>query len=833
MPSKLHLGSRMFVVLLFLSGGAAIRAFAANATTGAMAPMQDAAPGGQLNVSVLDEIGHPLSGAVVVVQQNGKTVSQAKTAASGGAVLTHLAPGAYKIQVEKQGFYTATVERLEIVSGQASPVEVRLQQKKEFHEEVEVKAQPSIIDPEQSAGTQQLTAENISTIPYPSTRDYRNVLPYLPGVIVLGGQAHVAGSSTQSVQNYVDGFEVGAPASGSLTLRVNPDALRSINVRNTRYSAQYGKGSGGLIDLDMADGDNKFRYNATDFVPTLQNVKGINFNNWTPRAYVSGPLVRDKAWFDLSHEGENDLIIVPELPDGADRTRVWRTADMARLRMNVAPGNTLTVTGVTNLFSSEHAGIDSFDSMAVAFNQKQELYLLTVKDQITLAPNTLLEIGTAYHLTHNFTVPSGTGNGGPEIQTPEIRIGSFYQTNQNVSNRAQAFSNLFLRPWKHLGTHQVTMGGRVDRVLYHGLIFRQPYEFVDDSSTLLRKVFFGNAPRFSFNTMESGAFIQDRWSAMQRLVVEVGGRWDRDSFVGRDYFSPRAAMSLMVDRKSETKISAGVGVYYDRTNLNQVSLAAQGIRIDEYFSPTVLNIPVNFVVDPNRLTLPRFINWSAGIERRLPGKVYVRVDLLSRRGTHGWAYEAQPNGDYLLDTKRQDRHESAQITVRKEFKRGYPLLVSYTRARSTSNETVDFSMDNFTTGNQVGGVLPWDSPNQIVSWGSTPLPGFWKFRKFDLAYSVLWRTGFPFFTVDQFGRLASGPDQFRFPDFLSINPAIERKFVFKGYLWAGRVGIDNITNSQNPTFVDNVITSGSFLAMGGFSHRTFNGRIRFLGKKPN
>jgi hypothetical protein len=47
------------------------------------------------------------------------------------------------------------------------------------------------------------------------------------------------------------------------------------------------------------------------------------------------------------------------------------------------------------------------------------------------------------------------------------------------------------------------------------------------------------------------------------------------------------------------------------------------------------------------------------------------------------------------------------------------------------------------------------------------------------------------------------------------------------------VGIDNITNSQNPTFVDNVITSGSFLAMGGFSHRTFNGRIRFLGKKPN
>jgi hypothetical protein len=203
--------------------------------------------------------------------------------------------------------------------------------------------------------------------------------------------------------------------------------------------------------------------------------------------------------------------------------------------------------------------------------------------------------------------------------------------------------------------------------------------------------------------------------------------------------------------------------------------------------------------------------------------------VLSRHGTHAWAYEAQPDGNYLLDTKRQDRYDSAQITLRKEFKRGYPFLISYTRSRSRSNETVDFALDNFTTGAQVGGVLPWDSPNQIISWGSTPL--FWKFKKFDLAYSVLWRTGFPFVTVDQFGRLVSGPGQFRFPDFLSVNPAIERKFAFKGYLWAARVGIDNITNSQNAAFVDNVVGSPTFLTLGGFSHRTLNGRIRLLGKK--
>jgi hypothetical protein len=828
MPSNLKI--RLPIAVLFLAG-LIVAVVSPRASAHAISAPQDAAASGNVNVNVVDVNGHAVAGAAIVVQQNGKIVQHAKTGASGTAVL-QLAPGPYKIQIEKAGYFTTTVEKLEIVAGQSSPVEVRLQSSKGFHEEVEVRAQPSVIDPEQSAGTQQLTAENISTIPYPSTRDYRNVLPYVPGVIVLGGQAHVAGSSSQSVQNYVDGFEVGAPSSGSLTLRVNPDALRAINVRNTRYSAQYGKGSGGLIDLDMADGDNKFRYNATDFVPTLQNVKGINFNNWTPRAYFSGPLVKDKAWFDLSHEGENDLTIVEELPDGQDHTTTWRTADMARVRTNLSPGNTFTATAVVNVFRLKHGGIDAFDAFAVAFDQQQELYLLTLKDQITLAPNTLLEFGTAYHLTHNFLAPSGTGIVGPEIQTPEIRIGNYYQTNQNASNRAQAFTNLYLRPWKHLGTHQVTMGGRADKVIYHGTVFRQPYQFKDDTSALLRQLTFGNTPYFSLNTMETGAFIQDRWSAMQRLVIEVGGRWDRDSFLNHDYFSPRAAGSLLVDKSSETKISAGVGVYYDRTNLSQLSLAAQGPRIDQYFQPTPLTIPANFVVDPSRLTMPRFINWSAGIERRLPGKVYVRVDVLSRRGSHGWAYEQQPNGDFLLDTKRQDNHQSAQITVRKEFKRGYPFLLSYTRSRSKSNETIDFSLDNFTTGTQVGGPLPWDSPNQITSWGSTPLPGFWKFRKFDFAYSVLYRTGFPFVTIDQFNRIVSGPDQFRLPNFLSVNPAIERKFAFRGYLWAVRGGIDNVTNSGNALFVDNLVTSPGFLNLAGFSHRTFNGRIRFLGKKP-
>jgi hypothetical protein len=245
----------------------------------------------------------------------------------------------------------------------------------------------------------------------------------------------------------------------------------------------------------------------------------------------------------------------------------------------------------------------------------------------------------------------------------------------------------------------------------------------------------------------------------------------------------------------------------------------------------ITTIPATFIADPNQLTLPRFVNWSVGLERRLPGRVYARVDFLSRHGSGVWAYEPQANGTFLLGHQKTDRYDGAQITLRKEFWRGYPMMVSYTRSRARSNESVDFGIDNFTTGAQVGGPLPWDAPNQVTSWGSMPLPSFWKFKKFDFAYSLLWRTGYPFATVNNFGLIQDPPGVFRLPDFFTLNPALEKKFAFHGYRWALRAGIDNVTGSSNAPFVDNNRDSPTFGELFGQGRRTFTGRIRLLGKQ--
>ena len=784
-------------------------------------------PAGQLQVTVTDQNGQPLAQVIVIVQQNEKTVAQERTTASGNVSLRQLTPGTYKVLVEKQGFYTAAVPKLEIVSGQQVPLEVRLQPVREYKEEIEVTGQPSPIDPEETASSQSVTATEISNIPYSSTRDYRNVLPYIPGVIAdSGGQIHVVGAATQEVQDYLDGFEISQPAGGALTLRLNPDSLRKVDVRSSRYSAEFGKGSGGLLDLQVQDGDNRFRVNATDFIPTLQNVKGIQLNNWTPRAYLSGPLVRDKIWFDLSHEGEMDYNVVKELPDGADTNRLWRVADLARLRMNPTPGNVLTANVLLNVLDSQDSGISPFDPISVSTNNHSYLYLLGLKDQITVSRDTLLEFGVGVHHSQSSSLPVGDL---PYVQGVDGRSGNYYMTNRSYSTRTQGFANLFLRPWKLAGTHQFTVGGRADRVLYHADIDRGPIQFLDANSTLVREVTFSQAPTFGLSTVETSAYVQDRWTPVSRVLIEPGVRWDRDSFIQRDFFSPRIAGTVLANLKSETKISAGVGIYYDRTNLALVSNAFQGERTNTFFAPTAQTFSDSFTVDPRLLAMPRYVNWSVSVDSRLPGKIYARAEYMSRHGEHGWAFEGQPGSGFSLLSNGQNLYDAAQFTVRKDLKRGYPMMISYTRSRTTSNRTVDFSIDAFLEGNQASGALPWDAPNQMVAWGSYPL--FWKLKKFDFAWSMIWHSGFPFVIVNQFGQILSGPGQFRLPDFLTMDPAVERKFTLHGYRWAARVGIDNVTGRLNPTFVDNNVDSPTFLGLFGTGHRTLNGRIRFLGKQ--
>ncbi|MGH9662666.1 MAG: hypothetical protein ACRD96_29215, partial [Bryobacteraceae bacterium] len=240
-------------------------------------------------------------------------------------------------------------------------------------------------------------------------------------------------------------------------------------------------------------------------------------------------------------------------------------------------------------------------------------------------------------------------------------------------------------------------------------------------------------------------------------------------------------------------------------------------------------------IDPRRrLRGPRYQSWSAGLEQRLPGNLLARADWLRKRGAGGFTYAnildsaASPDVDaiYELANARRDEIDSASVTVRKSYANQYEWMASYTHARARSNAVVDVTIDDPIIVTTNVGPMPWDSPHRLLSWGYLPTGR----KHWALAYLVEGRTGFPFSIQDDAGRLLGDVNSFRFPAVFEANLHLERKFRMTGHLWAFRFGSNNVTGRRNPTTVNNNTASSRYLTYYGGSGRTFNFRIRWLGR---
>ena len=184
-------------------------------------------------------------------------------------------------------------------------------------QQVKVTASVPGIDTEQTSDKSTMNLPEIVSIPYTTSRDIRNLLPFYPGVIQdATGQVHVVGSETWATLDTLDGFDIRSPVSGILAMRVSADAVRSIDEEATRYPVEFGRSTGGVVAFYTGMGDNKFRFNATNFLPSFRDVNGIRFDKFVPRVTLSGPLVRNRAWFFDGVEAEYDNIYISELPSG-------------------------------------------------------------------------------------------------------------------------------------------------------------------------------------------------------------------------------------------------------------------------------------------------------------------------------------------------------------------------------------------------------------------------------------------------------------------------------------------------------------------------------------
>ena len=810
-------------------------------------------------VAVIDENGVAVPSARVSIRSSTTHAIHCETDFIGHCLFPNLAPGPYDLRVEKEGFYAIDRPGMQIDAGAA--IEVTMLHQQELRETVEVHESPPAIDPAQVSSQETLSGLDALNIVYPASSDYRGALPFIPGVVQdQSGQPHIAGAQTYQIVTLLDGFNVTQPANGQLLVRVSTDAFRSIQVEPSRLPAEAGKGPGGLLALNTGIGDDHFRFFATNFIPSVQNKHGWRFDQFLPRFTFSGPIEKGKIWFYNAFDGEYDNTIFTALPIGADNDHSLRIGDLFKVQSNLTNRNILTTSFLLNYLDDQYAFLSPQSPQLANPKDIEAAYIGTVKDQHYFPGGQLLETGFSFNEYNVHLTPYGSL---PYFVNITTAGGNYFLNELTHARRWQAVSNLFLPSQQWHGRHDFKLGVDLDSISYDAQFSRRPISFLTDSNTLTspdlcltavqdatfpctRYSTFSPAPLHNQYNAEISAYVQDRWSVNNHLLIEPGLRFDWDGTVREPELAPRIAATFVLDNSGNTKISAGIGLIYQSTPIFLIARPFAGTREDAFYTVNANCVPTcvtttgpvvtTFTANTGTLKAPRFINWSLALERKLPAAIYLKAEYFQRRGARGFVYDTRndtTSGDFFLENTRDDRYEAFQISVRRNFHESYMLMAAYTRSSARSNQALDFNVDNPVLSSQQPGPYPWDTTNRFLSWGYLPLFKLPIIHQLELAYTVEARTGFPFSVLNDQQQLISTPGAERFPDYLALNIQLEKRFHLFGYHLALRGGFDNITGRCDPFVVNNVIDPVShpaptFTACQG---RAFTSRIRLLGKK--
>jgi hypothetical protein len=815
-----------------LCAGIALNAAQARTAGAAQKP----APARAVTVNVVDENGAVVPDAQVVVEEPGKSPVRLTADFSGHGSYAVQGTEPYVLRVEKPGFYATVMNETDPL---AREVGVVLRHEQMLVQQVDVSASAPQVDTQQVSDKVTLALPEIINIPYPTSRDIRNLLQFFPGVVQdQSGDFHVAGSEVWATLDLLDNFDIRSPISGRLAMRFSADAVRSIDQETTRYPVQYGRSTGGVVAFFTGMGDNRFRFNATDFLPSFQQRNGIRFDKAVPRVTFTGPLKRDRAWFFDGLEVEYDNIYVKELPANADTNRLIRGSNLFRIQANATPRNIANAGLLFNDYHSPYDGISPLTPQASTTNTDIIAWLPYVRDQQSFHNGALLDVGLGVTRFRDGYEP----HPGPSFAlTPESSQGAYFENLTSRSQRVEANAIFYFPPRHWMGTHDLQAGMDLDRIGYDEAYRRAPVNYLREDGTLLRQSTFPQTAPFTRHNVESGLYMQDRWTPRAGVLIEPGLRLDFDEIISKPVLSPRLAVVYSPPRwASATKISAGVGVYYEHTQLEYLARALAGIRYDTYFAadgvtPVTSPLETSFTYDDETLKEAHALNWSVGIEQKLPGAIYAKANYIQKEVEHEFTYVNQGPavlyGTYALTNQREDDDSLAEVEARRTFGGNYTLFGAYTHSLAHTNASIDYVPAISYLGVQQSAPLSWDTPNRVLSWGWLPFYVPWFRKNWDFVYTFDRRTGFPFTAVDANREVVGRANVQRFPAYESFSPGLEWRFHFRGMYLGLRGILENALNAGNYSVVNNVVDSPEYGTFSDPAGRAFTARIRLIESK--
>lgn len=508
------------------------------------------------------------------------------------------------------------------------------------------------IDVSSVESTTILTSEQIDRIPVP--RDISSVALLAPGTVkgddAFGNLASFGGSSVAENQYYVNGLNVTNSFKNLNFAQVPYEAVREQQIKTGGYGAEFGRSTGGVINLITKRGTNEFQAGANAYwtPESLTEDRHDEYYNdgrkvsdnsrdkgweYTTSLWASGALIQDKLFaYALVQYGEDEDDLYPSVTDGGanDHTSTENPKWLLKMDWSINYDNLLELTAfsdkrdiTTDSYSTvfgpqaypergEYLGTNYEEEGGINYSLKYTGYLsdsftlsaLAGRSEFSRSNYAINSLGLRQEYTGNLT---GDVPGCPIITDARQGVldGSvdpivgcdFITTLGRVDAEDRRDQFRIDAEWL-IGDH-VIRGGvdiddftTVDGSSYSGGASWRYYGEPDDRLVRLRD--FRNGAEVEVNS--TAYYIEDSWSITDDFIGYLGLRWDSfenlngngETYVEiKNQFAPRLGASWDVYGDSSLKIFANAGRYALPLTANvAIRGASASLYAESYFTYT-------------------------------------------------------------------------------------------------------------------------------------------------------------------------------------------------------------------------------------------------------
>lgn len=799
---------------------------------------------------VFNSGGKPLAGARCTLTGTGLRAEGlgVTTGETGRFEFPGLQSGQYSLTCVAPQHYPVTEEGIDVSPGNQEILRLTLPDTEKLHQSVEVHEEAAPLETtETSNPSRHVTSKQLETLPL-IQEQFQSALALVPGVVrTPDGRINVKGSTEGQSMLTVDSAEMVDPITGSYSIDLPLDAIESIDVLKTPYSAEYGHFSGGLTSVVTKPPSNKWDVQIFDVVPSFfiegGHISGVSGNS--PRIRFTGPLHGYKLTMSESFTYFMNKQIVRGLPWPNDVTRREGVNSFTNFQYILSEQHLLTFN--VHVFPShlQYANIDSLIPRTASSDYGQSGFSLGINDRKVFSSGALL---TSTFQGTRFS-SYGRGQGFADmLVTPNGWGGNYFNRYTRTGYQGEGRENFQFPQMTWHGKHELKVGADAVYRLFSGVSRSAPVLVQRVDGTLAQSITFSGPGSLDAHDMEIGIFAQDHWELGKRLAFDGGLRFSGQTLGKSAALSPRLALTYAPGHDNRTIIRGGVGVFYSSLPLMAGSFASNPIRTLTYYddageqlgSPVALPnvyatvhrgvyqiLPAGQDLD----STPYNVTWNAEVDRQVQSNLTLRFSYLSSRTSDLFLVGPQtpPGGSpaLLMTNNGGSGYSEFETTALVRMGKTGSMNISYVHSsargdlNSFTQEYVPFEQPvirpNFIA------ALNSDVPNRLIAWGQFKIP--WKITASPV---VDLHTGFPFAAIDALQNYVGQPNSLRMPVFMSFDLKLSKDFRIKFLPWVrnhtvrGSITIYNVTNHLNPRDVYNNITSPSFGHFAGPQHRFFD-----------